>query len=99
MSLSSPSPLTRSRLVLKFDENLITSEEDRDTARLAKDLELKTKLEEDKKAKAESTGGGGDARLPIEIEAGVFEDPSTKKYLLNVTKKNKEGRCAYKGQV
>jgi len=82
-----------------FDEGLVTSEADREVVRLAKDLELKTKMEDEKKAKAEVEGPGGDARLPIEVEAGVFEDASVKKFTINVTKKNKEGRCAYKGQV
>mmetsp|Transcript_28362 Transcript_28362/g.23800 ORF Transcript_28362/g.23800 Transcript_28362/m.23800 type:complete len:259 (+) Transcript_28362:25-801(+) len=82
-----------------FDEGLITSEADREVVRLAKDLELKTKMEDEKKAKAEAEGPGGDSRLPIEVEAGVFEDASVKKFTINVTKKNKEGRCAYKGQV
>jgi len=82
-----------------FDEGLITSEADREVVRLAKDLELKTKMEDEKKVKAEAEGPGGDSRLAIEVEAGVFEDASVKKFTINVTKKNKEGRCAYKGQV
>lgn len=112
---------------------------------MAKDLEIKAKLEEEKKAKEEAEAAETKvtfndgfrtcasidlastmqlytcaiifvafcsaqcdsplpsneqvARLPIEIEAGVFEDPDTKMYTINITKKNKEGRKAMKGQV
>jgi hypothetical protein len=66
---------------------------------LAKELEQKAKLEEEKKAKAQAEGAEKVARLPIEVEAGVFEDPDTKMYTINITKKNKTGMKARKGQV
>ena len=67
---------------------------------MAKELEQKAKLEEEKKAKAEAEAAQDQVtRLPIEIEAGVFEDPNTKMYTINITKKNKSGMKAYKGQV
>lgn len=62
-------------------------------------MEQKAKLEEEKKAKAEAEAAEKVARLPIEIEAGVFADPDTKMYTINITKKNKTGMKAYKGQV
>ena len=52
---------------------------------MAKELEQKAKLEEEKKAKAQAEGAEKVARLPIEVEAGVFEDPDTKMYTINIT--------------
>ena len=83
-----------------FERGLVASDEDREAVRLAKELEAKAKLETERAAQqAAQAAQESVARLPIEVEAGVFEDPSSKKYMLNLTKKQKGARKAYKGQV
>jgi len=66
-----------------FDKNLVASAEDREAAKLAKELEQKVKLEEEKAAK-------GGAVLEV-------VDDGPKQYAINITKRNKEGRQAAKG--
>ena len=63
----------------------MTSAEDREAARLAKELEQKAKLEE---KKAEKGGDGTD------VEAA---DDGPKQYTINITKRNKDGRKPVKG--
>jgi FK506-binding protein 3 len=68
-----------------WDKGLVTSAEDREAARLAKELEQKAKLE-DKKANQD-----GEDAVAEEVDDGP------KQYTINITKRNKEGRKPVKG--
>ena len=70
-----------------FDKDLVTSDADRETARLAKELEQKAKLEEKRAEKGEGEGGA-------DVEAA---DDGVKQYTINITKRNKDGRKPVKG--